>query len=146
MRARTLAALSALAGIASACDLAKLLETTSVQPAMIATADGTPDQVAVPDTVLRGVSFAVSINSHGSLCLKGADHTDVVYVADTAVIRPYDRISSGPCNGDALRVVLHTASIAFDRVGPAVVRFEGVKPAAGGGVTPMTVERAITVR
>ena len=147
---RRLVAVCLLALVSSGCDLAKIYEdaTTSTQLGVIQMAASSVDNgIVAPDTVTHDVAFSVTVTTYGNLCLRGADHTEVAYVAsDTAVVRPFDDVTSGPCNGDALRVVPHTAAVTFSRVGSAVVRFEGMRNAPDGSLVPASVERTVIVR
>jgi hypothetical protein len=138
MRIRSWLAASGLLVLCAGCDLAKLIGSaeTHSQPGRIS---GTE----LPDTATHGVPFQIRVTTSGNLCLKGLDRTDVTYVAaDTAMVAPYDNVSSGPCGGDALRIIAHITSITFPKTGVAVVRFIGVKDDAG---TPTTVERTVTI-
>lgn len=146
---RRMMAVCVLALVMSACDLATILQnaTTSTQLGVIQlTSSSSFDGIVVPATATHGVGFSVTVTTYGNRCLLSADHVEVTYVAaDTAVVRPFDKVSAG-CNDDALRVLPHTATVTFSQPGRAVVRFEGMAHALDGTLIPASVERTLVVR
>ena len=105
-----------------------------------------PVVVEVPDAVMRGADFEVTIRTYGGGCIAQGD-TEVTVLASAAEVRPFDIFVTGTphdsvCTDD-LRLYLHRARMRFAQPGVATVRMRG-RDAPGGEV--IVVERQVTVR
>jgi hypothetical protein len=79
--------------------------------------------VSVPDTVLAGVPFQVSVTTY-LYPRDRVDRTEVEHFGNLAIIKPYNQSWLG-ASPDILRPELHTATVQFDEPGPATILIIG---------------------
>lgn len=103
-----------------------------------------PVEITVPATARAGQPFTVRVTTRGDACTT-ADDTEVLAVANTVTVAPYDLRTTGPnttCTGD-VRSFVHTASVRLDTPGEATLNFNGRTAPSGNFVT---LSRTVTVQ
>ena len=84
---------------------------------------GDPVAVSVPDTVLAGQLFSVSVTTYGNGCVS-LGRTEVKTDSLSVDITPYDLHTGRYCE-DILHIIDHTASISLAHSGTAQISFHG---------------------
>jgi hypothetical protein len=105
-----------------------------------------PVRIQLPGTVLRGVTFDVTVRTYGGGCIDKGD-TEVEVNGLAAQVTPYDiEVTHMPagsvCTAD-LRFYEHIGEVRFDQSGTATVVVRGRKKPQD---VIISVERAVNVR
>jgi hypothetical protein len=106
--------------------------------------------IAAPDTIERGNSFDVRIETFGGGCTRSTAGADLALNGQVAEIRPHNvtEIQRGTvCTADLL-FLYHVVAVRFDLPGTATIRVIGQRQDATTGTSdvPDTLERRIVVR
>jgi hypothetical protein len=125
----------------------------SLQPEMgpSGTGEPIPSAVSVPDTVMAGKAFTVTVHTQGAdYCWESAG-TEVTAGASLAVITPYDRFARKPEHGclDGNIEIAHPVEVTFAHPGEAVIRVRGRKIVGqefNQAGEPIEVEKRVHVR
>jgi hypothetical protein len=98
------------------------------------------DALVAPDTVRAGTSFAATVSTFGSSCIR-PDGAEVVTASTRVDITPYDWAPppGTPCPRD-LRVFPRSVTLVFSVPGSAVVSLHG-----RGATGALTIEKSLTV-
>ncbi len=83
-----------------------------------------PVVITVPDTVVAGRSFSVSVRTYGGGCV-GQEDTEVWSTGLSIDITPYDVHSGARICTDILKAFDHTATLTVMEPGTAQIRFHG---------------------
>jgi hypothetical protein len=100
--------------------------------------------LTAPDTVTAGTPFLATVTTFGFSGCWTEDRTEVTALASEAVIRPFDRVSDGPCT--QMTVTLpRSVQLRFDQPGTASIVVQGLRD-DGADAEPAQVQRTVVVR
>ena len=106
--------------------------------------------IAAPDTIQRGSSFDVRIQTFGGGCTRSTAGADLAFNGQVAEIRPHNVTQTEhgtTCSADLL-FLYDVVPVHFDSPGTATIRVIGQRQdgTTGGTDVPDTLEHRIVVR
>lgn len=109
---------------------------------------GDTAEVSMPDTVMRGQSFDVTVVTFAGGCRRESAGAELSAGPQRAVITPYHHRTRASACPDDLLFLPHTVRLRFDEPGTARVEIRGTSNDAdlGERVTWVTLERRVVVR
>lgn len=143
-RRNVLLPLFALPVVLAAC---RAIDDTTVDPAWIVVR-GDSAAISMPDTVMRGVGFPVSVETFGGGCTRQVARTELKVTGSVVEIRPFNEtikpVGRQLCTADFL-ILTHSATVEIKQAGPAAIRVIADERDLAGRVSPALIQRAITV-